>query len=150
MRIFIYLFCFLVFLFSCKKYERDNGFSTYSVKSRLAYGVWNCVQIKNLNNSISEDIPQFSCLLNFDKEGKFESTKTTSSGVLLTENNEYQFKSNKNLIELNGSEFQILSLSWNSFIILSSNTNKEYYFEKWISVDTNFRENEFYSFPIIE
>jgi hypothetical protein len=98
------------------------------------------------------EIPRFSCLLDFNKDGQFEIINTTSSGVFNIETKDYQWKSNKDIIVINGNDFEIKSLSWKSFIIKSTVTNKEFYFEKWIGLDVDnvTRDDLFYSFPVIQ
>jgi hypothetical protein len=148
----IYLTLILFLTNSCKKYERDNGYSTYTVKGRLAGQVWNCGQIINLNNSDTTLIPRFSCILNFDKKGQFEILVTTISGIVEKNKKKYELKSNKDFINLDGIDFEIKSLTWSSFIIKSTISNKEYYFEKWMYLDYNnvTREDIYYPFPLIE
>ncbi len=148
-------FCFSILflvLVSCKKYDGDKSFSTYTVKGRLAGGVWNCTKIVNLNNAIVNEIPRFSCLLDFNKDDQFEIMNTTTIGVFNIETKDFQWKSNKDIIVINGIDFEIKSLSWKSFVIKSIVSNKEYYFEKWINLDVNgvTRDDIFYPFPVIE
>lgn len=148
------LFLLIIVISSCKKYDGDRDYSTYTVQGRLAGGVWNCTEIRNLNNSNLDEIPRFSCLLDFSRNGQYDIRYTTLSGALYSGTSEYQWKSNKDFIVLNGIDFEIKSLTWQNFIIKSTLTNKEYYFEKWkktIEQDAQFeREDPFYPFPLIE
>ena len=147
------LFLLIIVISSCKKYDGDRDYSTYTVQGRLAGGVWNCTEIRNLNNSNLDEIPRFSCLLDFSRNGQYDIRYTTLSGTLNSGTSEYQWKSNKDFIVLNGIDFEIISLTWKNFIIKSTLTNKEYYFDKWINLsdlDSVDREDAFYPFPLIE
>jgi hypothetical protein len=157
MKNLFYLSLIIIVISSCKKYDGDSNYSTYTVQGRLSggfgNGVWNCTEIRNLNNSNIDDIPRFSCLLDFSKNGQYDIRYTTLSGTLNSENLVYQWKSNKDFIVLNGIDFEIKSLTWKYFIIKSTLTNKEYYFDKWIylsDLDSVDREDVFYPFPLIE
>ena len=153
MKNLFYLSLLIIVISSCKKYDGDSFYSTYTVQGRLTGGVWNCTEIRNLNNSNIDEIPRFSCLLDFSKNGQYDIRYTTLSGTLNSGTSEYQWKSNKDFIVLNGIDFEIKSLTWKNFIIKSTLTNKEYYFDKWISLsdlDSVDREDAFYTFPLIE
>ena len=153
MKNLFYLSLLIIVISSCKKYDGDSFYSTYTVQGRLTGGVWNCTEIRNLNNSNIDDIPRFSCLLDFSKNGQYDIRYTTLSGTLNIETLVYQWKSNKDFIVLNGIDFEIISLTWKNFIIKSTLTNKEYYFDKWINLsdlDSVDREDAFYPFPLIE
>ncbi len=140
---------------SCKKYEKDSGYSTFTVEQRLYKGCWSCTKIVNLNNMVETSIPKFSGLMAFYKNNQHEILSTTQSGVQNYQLSEFTLKSNKEILFFNNTEFEIKSLTWKTMIIRSPVTNKEYYFEKWIDATTlddfySKIENLNFNFPAIE
>lgn len=149
MKKFLFFILFLTPLFSCKKYKEDPFFSTYSPEGRLCKGSWNCISI--LDTTLSE-IPEFSCILEFDKNGNQKFLKTNANGELIDKNLTYTWKSKKNILSFNGIDFEIKSLTWTNLILQSNNTNKVYSFEKWINLDIDKapREDPNFDFPEID
>jgi hypothetical protein len=151
-------FPLLVIIFaitSCKKYEKDSSYSTYTVEQRLCKGYWSCTKIINLNNMVETSIPKFSGLMAFYKNNQHEILSTTQSGVQNYQLSQFTLKSDKEILFFNNTEFEIKSLTWKTLIIKSPITNKEYYFEKWIdatSLDNFYSkiENLYFNFPTIE
>jgi hypothetical protein len=140
---------------SCKKYEKDSSYSTYTVEQRLFKGYWSCIKIINLNNMIETSIPKFSGLMAFYKNKQHEILSTTQSGVQNYQLSQFTLKSNKEILFFNNTDFEIKSLTWKTMIIKSPATNKEYYFEKWIDATTiddfySKTENLYFNFPVIE
>ncbi len=149
MKKFLYFILILIPLFSCKKYKEDPFFSTYSPEGRLCKGSWNCISIMD---TVISEIPEFSCILEFDKNGNLTLLKTNSSGELISENFAYAWKSKKNILSFDGVDFEIKSLTWKTIILKSNYTNKVYSFEKWINLDIDkaTREDPNFDFPIID
>ena len=156
---------FLFLIVSCKKYNENDGYTTYSVKGRYKKGFWNCYKIIDSNNVQEIIIPKFSCILDgeslFGLYTYYYYTDGKSTNYIKI-SYATEFTSDKNELvltplsdTLKKLEYNIKSLTFKELILQSKITHRKYYFDKYITneekpIDIIYAEDKSFFFSGIE